>query len=487
MDTLTRRPLLWITTLAALLRLPTLAIESLWYDETFTAWLANLPLDALIVASQGDVHPPTWYILEWLVVHALGPSEFALRLISALAGIALIPAVWRLGLVLNVERSNVERSTLLAAIAPFAVYYSQDARMYSLLMLALTVALISLLEQRWFWFVACSVFALYLHNLAVLSLAAICWVGLYRFWRNGWLYASFSAIYLAWLPWLLFGLLPQFDAVSTAFWVRPPTYGTPVFVLTALLWSEKALLLGWVTIPLVALGLYRAAAAQPGCPKIEPLALLIIPLALAVIVSVLVTPILVPRIVAFAAIPLYLILGPALLPASPGAEKTGSQFHATLLPATLLLCCLIAFYAAYWLTDRIGRYPWDIGLPPNVVNSTDGIYHANLATYIVYHYYLPNEQFVWRQANDLSQSLTDQTKAAMGMRQANFEEVACRHTRWWLAFYENPTTGEGERAEVARLVQQYQGREVARMFKNQLVNARLYLLEGVCQERVEVQ
>lgn len=464
MDTLTQRPLMWITLLAALLRLPTLAIESLWYDETFTAWLANLPLDNLIKAAQGDVHPPTWYLIEWAMVHALGSEDFVLRLVSALAGVALVPAVWRLAKNLGQSPTG---PALITAVAPFAVYYSQEARMYSLLMLVLTLALIALLEQRWPWFVACSIFALYLHNLAVLSMAAICWVGIYRFWRNGWLWAAFSAIYLAWLPWLLFGLLPQASAVSSAFWVRPPTPGTPVFVLVSLFWSEKALLLAWVTVPLLALGLYRAA---PGCPK-ELLALLLIPLALAVIVSAY-TPILVPRIVAFAAIPLYLILGLGWTPARPWPA----------LAAAPMIATLIAFYGLYWSTDRIGRYPWDFGLPPNVVKATDGIFHANLATYIVYHYYLSNEQFVWRQANDLSQSLTDQTKAAMEMQQAQFDDVACRHNRWLLTFYENPTTGPAERVEIARLVKKYHGQQAAHILKNDLVNARIYVLDNVCQQ-----
>lgn len=469
MDTLTRRPLLWITVLAALLRLPTLAVESLWYDETFTAWLANLPLQNLVNAARGDVHPPTWYLIEWGIVTALGSHAFSLRLISALAGIALIPAVWRLSGILAPSRRV--SAALITAIAPFAVYYSQEARAYSLLMLVLTVALIALLEQKWLWFVACAVFALYLHNLAALSLAAVAWVGLYRFWRKPALYAAFAAIGLAWLPWLIFGFLPQAQAVQTAFWVRPPSLGSPVFILTALFWSEKAILLVFVTVPLLVLGLYQAAAGGVESPK-ELTALLLIPIALGVILSVLIAPVLVPRIVAFSAIPLYLLLGPP-----PGPARRWPAV------AAAPIAVLIAFYGLYWYTDRIGRYPWDFGLPPNVVKASDGVYHANLATYIVYHYYMSNEQFVWRQANDLSQSLTDQTKAAMQMRQAQFDDVACRHDRWLVTFYENPTTNDAERAEIARIVQKYQGVEAAAILKNDLANARLYVLDNVCHQQ----
>lgn len=482
MDALKQRPLLIITILAALMRLPTLAIESLWYDEAFTAWLATLPLNNLIAAALGDVHPPTWYLIEWSVVRALGTNEIALRLVSVFAGIALVPMVWRLAGLVGIDRAAQGAAALVTAVAPFAVYYSQEARAYSLLYLLLGMAAVALLEQRWLWFALAAVFALYLHNLAVLSLAAIAWLGLYRYWRNPWLYASFGLIGLAWLPWLIYGLVTQLGAVAGSFWVRPPTYGTPVFVLVSLFWSEKALLLAWVTVPLLAVALFKAR------PHLELLALLLLPISLALIISVLVTPILLPRVVGFAAIPLYLILGSALLPAPAAPPASAAPILQSCMLPILMALVLTAFYATYWLTDRIGRYPWDFGLPPNVViRSTDGIFHANLATYIVYHYYSPNEQYLWPQANDLSQSLTDQTKAAMQMRQAQFENVACNHRRWWLAFYENPTTDPAEQAEVARIIKRYHGQQVTTILKNQLVNARIYRLGNVCHQTVGIQ
>ena len=76
----------------------------------------------------------------------------------------------------------------------------------------------------------------------------------------------------------------------------------------------------------------------------------------------------------------------------------------------------------------------------------------------------------------------------MGMNQAQFDDdVACRHSRWWLTFYENPTTGPAERAEIARLVKKYHGQQAAHILKNDLVNARIYLLENVCQQTAEAK
>lgn len=478
MDTIKRflpcspAPLLLCTALAALLRLPTLAIENLWYDETFTAWLAALPLNNLLAAAQGDVHPPTWYLLEWLVVRTLGHDAFSLRLLSALAGIALVPAVWRLAQTTGLDRAAQGAAALVTAIAPFMVYYSQEARAYSLLYLLTTLATSALLERRWLLLVVTATFALYLHNLAVLYIAGLGWVALWRFRSPAPLLLrspllAFAAIGLLWLPWVIWGLIPQAGAVAGGFWVRPPTYGTPVYVLTALLFGEKANLLFCITVPLLALGLFYASSQAGNSPKIELLALIVIPLGLAIIGSMIFRPILLPRVIGSSAIALYLLIAP-LLPRSP----------APLLGCLALV--LLIFYATYWGSDRIGRYPWNFGHTNVVIYPLDGIFHANLATYIVYHTYLPNDQFVWRQANDLSQSLTDETKAAMQMKQAQFEAVACRHSRWWVTFYENPTTGAAEKAEIARIVARYHGQQAATILQNRLVNARIYLLQNPC-------
>jgi uncharacterized membrane protein len=478
--------LLIITALAALLRFSTITVESLWYDETFTAWLAGLPLANLIDATMGDVHPPTWYIIERFMALLLGRSEFSLRLVSALAGVALVPAVYRLARSFGNNSTYSLQAAALAAVAPFLVHYSQEARAYSLIYLLTTLATIGLMERRWLLFVATAVFALYLHNLAVFYLAALGWLALYRYkfdWRP---LLALLACGLFWLPWVVWGLIPQSADVTNGFWVRPPTIGTPVFTLVSLLFSEKSLLLALVTTPLVAVVLAKAilTGRQYGL-----LALVLIPLALAVIASAVAAPVLVTRVIGSAAVPLCLLLAPSLIPTPRRPKLNWPTVQHYAMPAAFLLI-LLAHYPALYLTDRIGRYPWYYNLQPVLsrLHPGDGLFHANLATYIILDYYLPRQdQWVWQQANDLSQSLTDRTKWAMQMQQAQFDDVACRHSRWWLAFYENPTTSDRERAEIARLVQQYRGVPAAVILHNDLVNARVYLLDNVCPQGVARQ
>ena len=469
--------ILAITALAALLRLPTLAVESLWYDETFTAWLAKLPIGQLVSATMADVHPPTWYLLEWVIVHTLGSSEFSLRLISAIAGVLLVPAVYRLAQSFELIKPQPAAAALLTAVAPFMVYYSQEARAYSLIYLLTTLATIGLLERRWLLLVAAATAAMYLHNLAVFYVAALGWLAVWRYRRCWQMWVSFFAIGLLWLPWFVVGMLPQFGDVRDGFWLREPSIGTPFFTIVSFLFSGHGLLLVLVSTPIVALALLlprpMAAATQW-----QLFGLMLLPLGLCIIASMVAAPVLVERVIGSSAIPMYLLIAPALtMPLFVQPQSWRPYALPLAFAATIAV-----FYATYWGTDRIGRYPWDFGLKPMLsqLSPNDGLFHANLATYIVLNYYLPNDQWVWQQANDLSQSLTGEAKLSMEMQQAQFEGVACKHNRWWLAFYENPTTSDRERNEIARIVAKYHGQKVVTILNNILVDARVYRLDNVC-------
>src|SRR4051812_28672479 len=48
------------------LRLYHLGGESLWYDETVSAYLAGQPLPELIAHTARDIHPPAYYLLLYI-------------------------------------------------------------------------------------------------------------------------------------------------------------------------------------------------------------------------------------------------------------------------------------------------------------------------------------------------------------------------------------------------------------------------------------
>jgi mannosyltransferase len=175
-------PLAALTLLAAALRLPTLGTQSLWYDEAFTpVHVLHASLGATLHAvSQTENSPPLWYMLEWGFTRVLGSGAVALRLLSALAGIATVPLAWGVGSELAGRRAAVA-TALLVAVNPLFVWYSQEARVYGLFVFMATLALWCFLRalrdptpRRLAVFAVSGALALLTHYFAVFLLAPMC-------------------------------------------------------------------------------------------------------------------------------------------------------------------------------------------------------------------------------------------------------------------------------------------------------------------------
>jgi 4-amino-4-deoxy-L-arabinose transferase-like glycosyltransferase len=186
-------PLAALTLLAAVLRLSTLDLQSLWYDEAYTP--VHVFHASLGASWRAYVHsensPPLWYLLEWLVTRVLGTGAVALRLLSALAGIATVPVAWAIGSELQgpPTRRAAIVTTSFVATSPLLVWYSQEARAYGLFVLTASLALLCFVRalreptpRRMWLFAFTATLALLTHYFAVFLLIpmvlALCWRGL---------------------------------------------------------------------------------------------------------------------------------------------------------------------------------------------------------------------------------------------------------------------------------------------------------------------
>jgi mannosyltransferase len=142
-------PLVALTLLAAVLRLATLNLQSFWFDEAFTP--VNVLHPSLWATLRSMVHsentPPLWYVLEWADSRVLGTGEVALRLPTALAGIATVPVASAIGRELAGRRAALACAALVA-VNPLFVWYSQEARAYGLYVLTAALALLCFLRAR---------------------------------------------------------------------------------------------------------------------------------------------------------------------------------------------------------------------------------------------------------------------------------------------------------------------------------------------------
>jgi uncharacterized membrane protein len=133
-----------ILLLAAVLRFYKLDAQSLWYDEGNSARIAERSVQLIVEGAAGDIHPPLYYLLlkAWRAI--FGSGEAGLRAFSAVCGVLTVLFAYLIGRDLFGRRIGLTAAFLLA-VAPFAVYYSQEARMYALLALCAAASTFAML------------------------------------------------------------------------------------------------------------------------------------------------------------------------------------------------------------------------------------------------------------------------------------------------------------------------------------------------------
>jgi mannosyltransferase len=175
-------PLVALLVLAAALRLSTLGLQSFWYDEAYVPVHTLHP--SLAATLRAVVHrentPPLWYLLVWAWSRLAGTGEVALRLPSALAGIATVAIAWGLGQELAGRRAAAATAALVAC-SPLMVWYSQEARAYALFVTLTALAAWCCLRAdaaptpgRLAAFAASAAAALATHYFAVFLVAPMC-------------------------------------------------------------------------------------------------------------------------------------------------------------------------------------------------------------------------------------------------------------------------------------------------------------------------
>jgi 4-amino-4-deoxy-L-arabinose transferase-like glycosyltransferase len=124
-----------ITAGGAALRFATLDLQSFWNDEVFTASLVSGSFSHMWDGIKAvESTPPVYYVAAWLWAKVFGTGEVGLRSLSAVAGTLLIPVVYAAAATLVSQRAGLVTAGL-AATSPLLVWYSQEARAYSLMLL----------------------------------------------------------------------------------------------------------------------------------------------------------------------------------------------------------------------------------------------------------------------------------------------------------------------------------------------------------------
>jgi len=116
----------------------------------------------------------------------------------------------------------------------------------------------------------------------------------------------------------------------------------------------------------------------------------------------------------------------------------------------------------------------------------DTLYFITLDSWAVYHYYLPDKpQFILPESGDLSQSLSQPTKVAMGIadQELPFSRLSAQgYTRAWLFIVVGPVTSDYEIREIKTILGTYPVLESWSVSHTDITDIRLMLMGTMPQE-----
>ena len=256
-----------LVSLGAYLRLSNLDGKAYWLDEAYTSlWIsgysreemgASIP-DAQIVSfadlekfhggledRQGILatvnrlavddtqHPPLYYGLSYIWTQVNGASVTSYRSLSALIGVLALIATYFLGLQLFESQLHAAVLSSIVAVSPFHLVWSQEARQYSLWILAIILSSALFLkclkcpDPRWPWVAYTLTLTLGLYTHAFMSLIVgvhiIYFLSVKRIRSNRKSLVSFTLClllaYLLFSPWAILLAQNGFDAAG---WTAEP-------------------------------------------------------------------------------------------------------------------------------------------------------------------------------------------------------------------------------------------------------------------------
>ncbi len=166
------KQLIFLIIISILLRLISLN-QSLWLDEAISANVAkNFTYQNIVTQfSPHDFHPPLFYLTLKAWSSIFGFSEISLRSLSILFSLITIFLVYKyFGF----------WPSLLLSINPLFLYYSQEARMYSMVTLFVFLSYLSFKKNNIFLYFIFTFFSLFIFYGSIFFFASVCLYFLFK-------------------------------------------------------------------------------------------------------------------------------------------------------------------------------------------------------------------------------------------------------------------------------------------------------------------
>jgi uncharacterized membrane protein len=451
-------------------------LAPLWYDEAFTAWLSQIPLSNMILATAGDTHPPLYYFFTWIIGHLFGINELTMRLPSVIFSCSSLFVFW---FILAKEEKLLDPVKLIAlglmAVMPFQLHFAQEARQYALLTLLVLLGYYSIQIRKYTFYVLIQIMILYTHNYGIFYFGFLALIAtlaeiqrpvhvhtdpndpnthpdlLYlrpvdeSKTKQVLIYSVLAGI--AFIPWI-FALVGQMGTVSDGYWIQDIKPGSIIYVLYMLWWSFTTDYSWQPVASMITIALSIAVLIT--AKKYKSFGLMAWgPLIMAVLGSVIWKPILLFRGLTGSAPFIY-----ALAAAAFGSVK---QKYLQVLFAVMVLPIIGAGLVGFYKNNP-GQKTGDMYQFIETLNTNwipgDVIIHANDGSLVGYHLYQSDKpQYRLRSVCTISNlgSLTDQTRDNLGVK---YVDDLSQFDRVWFVYHAGPTATKCHENEAEKIINQ---------------------------------
>lgn len=165
--------------LGLFLRFYHLDYNSLWLDEATTLYVSKASLLEIWQTSlSGEFHPPLFHWITHLML-TFGQSEVILRVVPAIFGILTIPVFYLIGKEMHDRNVGVISAALLT-VSYFGIFYSQEARAYSMVLFVFSLVFLFYLRalrtnvlSEWVLFGFFSAVAIWTHYYSLIGIGVI--------------------------------------------------------------------------------------------------------------------------------------------------------------------------------------------------------------------------------------------------------------------------------------------------------------------------
>lgn len=299
-----------------LLRIYKLSSQSIWLDEAYSIYHSQQ--NFMHVISLKDTSPQLYNVLLYFWIKFTGISAFSVRLLSVFFGTASVFIIYLLGCHIFNKKVGIY-SALLVAFSPLHIYFSQEARTYSLFF-ALTLlsmyfySKLNKVKSKWIitGYLISTAFLIYSHLYALLivliqNLHQLI-VNRFKLSRavKAWLVIQFI-VFIFYIPRMI--QLPGIISDNFHSWISRPSFLQLIYMIYNLFSGMVFSSYGLALMLICSLLLLRYKFGN----NIFFTLWILIPLLLPFTFSLLFIPIFIPKYIYFVSLPLYIMASRSLL------------------------------------------------------------------------------------------------------------------------------------------------------------------------------